>query len=178
LAKVAEAKAADINANLSANNLDDILGRNKDKDKDKTDTDTPASTTPATTSNTTTMQTIQGLNATEKESVVNSAASTTLASASYDNIKDIPDSIKNANAKNISKSILVDNDLYSAYKKQITETNTKNPAGLSTKIDSDAKRVDDNRAFFSQDEFKSIIQRNDELARRLAPQADKSKINL
>lgn len=126
-------------------------------------------TSPTTTN--TTVQTISGLSTEEKNSVIGAAASTWLATVAYDNI----DKVKNENPKNISKSLLTNEWLYKDYQEQIKNPN---PAILSKRITDDANWVIDNKKLFTPDEFKSILQRNDELTKRLLPQTAKSKINI
>ncbi len=175
LANVAQAKATDINAKLNASNLDEILGRNNKKQAE-TETTSTNTTTAATN---TTLKTINGLSETEKAAVIWAAAGTAgLWAATYNTIDKIPESVKKEDAKNISKTILTDETSYNAYKKQIT-TNLPDKAELSKRVTDDANWINTKKDIFSQDEFKTILSRkDDDLAKRLAPQTDRSRIKL
>lgn len=87
----------------------------------------------------------------------------------------------NANAKelkanDISKAVVTDNDFYWKYTAEVKKLDD---VGKKERWKKDAEWISTNTALFNQDEFKTILSRkDDELAKRLAPQQNRSKITL
>ncbi len=172
LAKVAEAKASDINAKLNASNLDEILGRNKDKKK----TDTESGSTTTTTTTNTTTNTIKTIGD-NTPAVATAVAAWWLWAIDVTKIEALKDNAEaqKLTSNDISKAVVTDNDFYWKY---TAEVNKLDDTKKKERWEKDAKWINTNTTLFNQDEFKNILQRNDDLARRLAPQADRSKIKL
>lgn len=172
LAQGLQDKAADINRNLNPSNLDEILGRNKKKTRTET-----TSTTTATTN--TTANTINTIGATNTATVASAAAIwwlwSTIDISNIDVLKNNTEA-KKLTTNDISKAVVTDNDFYWKY---TAEVNKLDDVKKKERWDKDAEWINTNTALFSQDEFKTILSRkNDDLAKRLTPQADRSKINL
>lgn len=170
LGKVAEAKASDINAKLNASNIDEILGRNNKK-QDETETASSATTT------TTTASTINTIGAANTGAVASAAAvwwlGSTVDMSKIDALKDNAEA-KKLTANDISKSIITNNDFYSQYRDEVNKDDTKKAERWSK----DAQWINTNRNMLSQDEFKTILERKDDLATRLVPQVDASRITI
>lgn len=82
---------------------------------------------------------------------------------------------KKLTANDISKSIVTDTDFYTKYKFEVDKLDSTKK---TERLAKDAQWINTNKNIFNQEEFKSILQRNDDLAKRLAPQQDISKIKL
>ena len=81
---------------------------------------------------------------------------------------------KKLTANDISKSIITNNDFYSQYRDEVNKDDTKKAERWSK----DAQWINTNRNMLSQDEFKTILERKDDLATRLVPQVDASRITI
>gem|GEM_PF-3241976 len=91
-------------------------------------------------------------------------------------IEALKDNAKKYTSNEISKAVATEPSLYEKY---TTEVNKLDDSTKKERWTNDAKWINTNKAIFNKDEFKTILGRpNDELAKRLTPQADKSKINL
>lgn len=98
--------------------------------------------------------------------------------STIDALKDNADA-KKLTANDISKSILTDTDFYTKYKSEVDKLD---PTKKTERLAKDAQWINTNKNIFNQDEFKAILQRNDDLAKRLAPsklnESNRSKITL
>ena len=171
LSSVAQQQVTNMSSDIDKRQREALLGV-----KDNTSSSDANQTTTSPTTNTT-VQTINGLTPEEKTSIIGTAVSAWLSSATYDRIDKIPDAIKKENPKNITKSLLSNDIFYTEYKTEMTKT--IDPWKLPDRIKTDAEWVNTHIDLFNQEEFKNILKRpDDELAKRLAPQAARSKITL
>lgn len=136
----------------------DIFGENKEKDNSN---DSASSTTSTTTNNIS--NTLSSLNEEDRSKFTSAAATSGLGSA--DITADI-DSLKNEDAKNISKELVSNDALYNRFEKQRYTGENK-----TTNAQEDAGRIAQNTELFSKDEFLHIINRPDDiLANELRPE--------
>lgn len=172
LARVAESKVLDISKDLDDAQTDALLWKNKpDKTWEKWST---AGTTNAN-STATTINTIGAANTGTIAAAVakwwlGSGVDMSTVAALKDNVE-----AKKLTANDISKSIVTDTDFYTKYKFEVDKLDSTKK---TERLAKDAQWINTNKNIFNQEEFKSILQRNDDLAKRLAPQQDISKIKL
>lgn len=80
----------------------------------------------------------------------------------------------------LSKSIVTDKDFYEKYKAEVNKLPDNTAKAAIWKKDADW--INSKKDIFSPEEFKTILDRNDDLAKRLAPsklnESNRSKITL
>lgn len=163
LASVAQQQVTNMSSSITRKQENALRGI---EDTDKGWWETSSSSTTASTTNTT-IQTINDLKPEDRSTVIGTAATAWLGAAVY-NIDNMPATIKEKPAIDVSKAIVVNPTAYEEYKAKV---NTFDDEKKQKIWNEDAAWVKTSISKFNQDEFKTILERNDDLGKRLAPQA-------
>jgi len=170
LASVAEQQLNNVSREITAKQEKALMGIDEDNTKSKDISNSDTNTT-------TTNSIVSTIGETNTWTVATAVAVWWLwSTVDMTKIEALKDNAKKYTSNEISKAVATEPSLYEKY---TTEVNKLDDSTKKERWTNDAKWINTNKAIFNKDEFKTILGRpNDELAKRLTPQADKSKINL